>query len=81
MYQTKGDWFTFKIVLTNGATPAVAISIDGVAIDDANGYLNSYYTANAGKEAADYFQIGFMNQLAVDAYFDNVSYTQGVAAE
>lgn len=79
--QTKGDWFTFKIVLTNGATPAVAISIDGVAIDDANGYLNSYYTANAGKEAADYFQIGFMNQLAVDAYFDNVSYTQGVAAE
>ncbi|MBO5316324.1 MAG: hypothetical protein J6B48_07850, partial [Clostridia bacterium] len=79
--QTKGDWFTFKIVLTNGATPAVAMYIDGVAIDDANGYLNSYYTANAGKNVADYFQIGFMNQLAVDAYFDNVSYTQGVVAE
>ena len=78
--QTKGDWFTFKIVLTNGATPTVAISIDGVAIEDTNGYLNSYYTANAGKDVANYFQIGFMNQLAVDAYFDNVSYTQGVAA-
>ena len=79
--QGKGDWFTFKIVLTNGETPTVAMYIDGVAIEDADGYLNSYYTANAGKDIADYFQIGFMNYLAVDAYFDNVSFTQGVAAE
>lgn len=79
--QGKGDWFAFKIVLTNDSTPTVAMYIDGVAIEDANGHLNSYYTANAGKDIADYFQIGFMNQLAVDAYFNNVSFTQGVATE
>lgn len=75
---TTGTWFTLKIVLTNGDVPTTEVYINNVKVE--NDYLNGYYTANVG-DVADYFQIGFMNQRAIDAYFDNVSYTQGVAAE